>query len=165
MTTISFEQILEHVRAADSAYHKLVVLAAPSRNGKTKALRAVSESLNLPLVNFSLLMSQKLLGLTRRQRALQAEEIARNVLDDYEGSALCLDNTELMFDPGLRLDPLQLLQDLSRSRLLAATWNGSFQGGDLTAAYIGHPEYFRRTATGFPVVTVSQGQFELHLTT
>jgi hypothetical protein len=165
MTAISFSQLLDHVRAAKNAYHRLVIIAGDPRAGKTTALRGVAENLVLPFLNLGLAMSQTLLGQSRRQRSLQAEDVARDVLDTQPDSALCLDNTELLFDSNLRLNPLQLLQDLSRSRLLVATWNGALQNGELNFGYVGHPDYFRSPAKGFPVVTVTHGHFELHLIT
>ncbi len=79
-------------------------------------------------------------------------------------ASLCLDNTELLFDSALNLNPLALLQAISRSRLIVATWNGTLENGELRFAYRGHPDFFQKPATGYPVVSVSQDKLQVHLT-
>jgi hypothetical protein len=165
MNFISFEQILDQVHEARNAYYRLVIITGGARAGKTTTLRGVAEKLALPLLNLGLAMSHTMLSQSRRQRSLQAEDVARDVIDTQPEVALCLDNTELLFDSSLRLNPLQLLQDLSRSRLLVATWNGALQNGDLAFGYVGHPDYFRSPAKGFPVITVTHSHYESHLIT
>jgi hypothetical protein len=63
------------------------------------------------------------------------------------------------------LNPLALLQEVSRNRLIVATWNGTLTGGELRFAYPGHPDFFRQQASGYPVISVVQGKFQLYLTT
>jgi hypothetical protein len=165
MTDIPFPQILEIIRATHGAYHKLTVLAGSPGAGKTRLLSQVAAQLDLPLINLSLLLSQRLLSQTRRQRALRAEGVAIEVIDEHLQSGLCLDNTELLFDSTLCLNPLTLLQEASRNRLIVATWNGPLTAGELRFAHAGHPDYFSQPVSGFPVVSVSQDNFQLYLST
>jgi hypothetical protein len=57
------------------------------------------------------------------------------------GPVVLLDNLELLFEPSLRVDPLALLDGLSRSRTVVAAWNGAVVGPTLTYAEPGHPEF------------------------
>src|ERR1044071_6703897 len=104
MESVSISELLDAVRSAQSAYHKLVIIPGQPRSGKTQLLKQTGDRLNLPVINLSLKMSEKLLSLTRRQRRLKAEEIARDVIDEQNGLNVCLDNTELLFDSSLRLN-------------------------------------------------------------
>ena len=165
MTDLSPQQLLETVRATRGAYYKLTVIAGPPGSGKTRLLNQVAAQLQLPSVKLSLLLSQRLLSQTRRQRALKAEEVAIEVIDEHLQAGLCLDDTELLFDSTLRLNPLTFLQDISRNRLIVASWNGPIAGGELRFAYAGHPDFFSQTVSGYPVVSVAQGKFQLYLTT
>jgi hypothetical protein len=165
MTDIPFTQLLETIRATQGAYYKLTVIAGPSGSGKTRVLAQVAAQLQLPCINLSLLLSQRLLSQTRRQRALKAEEVALEIIDEHLQSGLCVDNTELLFDSTLRLNPLTFLQDLSRNRLIVATWNGALAAGELRFASAGHPDFFSQSVTGFPVVTVAEDKLQLYLTT
>ena len=165
MTDIPFPQLIETVRASRDAYYKLTVIAGSSGSGKTRLLNLVASELKLPILNLSLLLSQRLLGLTRRQRPLQAEEAATELIDEHIQSGLCLDNTEILFDSTLRLNPLVFLQDISRNRLIIASWDGPLDAGELRFGYASHTDFFSQAAVGFPVVTASEDKLQLYLTT
>jgi hypothetical protein len=165
MTDIPFSQLLDQVRVAQNAYHRLVVIAGLSGSGKTRVLNQVAADLNLPVINLSLVLSQRLLGLTRRQRALKAQEIAIELIGEHLQFGVCLDNTEILFDSTLHLNPLLFLQDLSRNRLIIASWNGRFDAGELQFGYASHPDFFSQAVTGCPVVTAFEERLQLHLTT
>jgi hypothetical protein len=164
MTDILLPQFLDTIRGTQGAYHKLTIIAGSAGSGKTRLLNRVATGLSLPIINLSLLLSQRLLGLTRPQRALKAEEAAIEVIDEHLQSGLCLDNTELLFDSALRLNPLTFLQDLSRNRLIIASWNGPLDGGELRFGHAGHPDFFSQAVTGCPVVTASEEKLHLHQT-
>lgn len=165
MTDLPFPQLLDTIRATQGAYYKLTIIAGSSGTGKTRLLNQVATSLQLPSINLSLLLSQRLLSQTRRQRALKAEELATELIDENIQSGLCLDDTELLSDSTLRLNPLTFLQDISRNRLIVSTWNGTLAGGELRFAYAGHPDFFSQHVSGYPVVTVAEDRFQLYLTT
>lgn len=165
MTPLQFPQLLETVRATQGAYHKLTIIVGSARAGKTHLLKQVATQLDLPLINLSLLLSQRLLSQSRRQRSLNAEDVAIEVIDEHITSGLCLDDTELLFDSTLRLNPRIFLQDISRNRLIVATWNGTISGGELRYGLTGHPDYFSQPVNGYPVVSVAEEKLQLHLTT
>lgn len=165
MTDLAFPQLLDTIRATQGAYYKLTLIAGLAGSGKTPLLRQVADQLRSPIINLSLLLSQRLLSQTRRQRALKAEEVAIEVVDEHLQSGLCLDDTEMLFDSTLRLNPLTFLQDISRNRLIVATWDGALAGGELRFAYAGHPDFFSQAVSGYPVVSVAQDKLQLYLTT
>ena len=148
MTDLAFPQLLDVIRATQAAYYKLTILAGHSGAGKTHLLHQVATQLQLPVINLSLLLSQRLLNQTRSQRALKAEDAATDIVDEHVQSGLCLDDTELLFDSTLRLNPVTFLQDISRNRLIVASFNGAISGGELRFAHSGHPDFFRQAATG-----------------
>ena len=65
-----------------------------------------------------------------------------------------LDNLEILFDTGLEVEPLRLLQVSSRNRTIVASWNGAFQDGTLTYAEPGHPEFVQLKQAEAIVITV-----------
>ena len=155
-------QLLDNIRATQGAYYKLTIIAGPSGSGKTRLLKQVATHLQLPSINLSLLLSQRLLSQTRRQCALKAEEVAIEVIDEHLQSGLCLDDTEHLFDSTLRLNPLTFLQDISRNRFIVASWNGALAGGELCFAYAGHPDFFSQAVSGYPVVSVAHDKLQLY---
>ena len=165
MTAHNHTQLIDTIRATRGAYYKLTILAGGARSGKTTLLRQVADQLGFPVINLSLLLSQRLLSQSRRQRSLNAEAVAIDVVDEHLKSGLCLDDIELLFDTTLKTNPLVFLQDISRNRHIVATWNGVVSGGELRYGHTGHPDYFSQPVNGFPVVSVAEDKFQLHLTT
>jgi hypothetical protein len=165
MSDLPFPQLLDTIRSTKGAYHKLTIIAGPSGAGKTRLLAQVATDLQLPCINLSLLLSQRLLSQTRRQRALRAEEVAIEVIDEHIQAGLCLDDTELLFDSTLSLNPLTFLQDISRNRLIVASWNGVLAVGQLRFGSAGHPDFFSQAVSGYPVVTVADDKLQLFLAT
>lgn len=134
------------------AYYRIVLVVGPPGGGKTSLLRRLHDRDGLPLVNLGLELSRRLLGLTRRQRRLQAADLVADILDGPSGSALLVDDTEIIFEPSLKLNPLGLLQTVSRRRSLVWSCPGSLDGGQLVYAYPGHPEYHRIPVGEFQVI-------------
>ena len=145
-------QLEQAIQQAASQYFRLVVLAGVPGSGKTTTLQFVAERLGCPLVNVNLELSKRMLELTRTQRSRQVERLLKEVIVALNGDVVLLDNLEILFDTGLEVEPLRLLQVSSRNRTIVASWNGSFRDGTLTYAEPGHPEFiqFKQTDAVYP---------------
>ena len=153
MTKHLSEKVGEKIRHAESLYHRLVLIVGPQGKGKTRALQNIAKRLDAPLMNINLELSRLMLDLTERQRALQAQRLLARIAAEPGSDIILLDNLEILFDIALRQDPLRLLQGLSRSRTVAAAWNGAIENGYLVYAAPHHSEYRRYPVDGFLVVT------------
>lgn len=140
MTLDSADRIVEAIPDAAALYHRLVLVAGPSRAGKTSSIREVCGARGWPVINLNLQLSERLLELTRRQRAISVPRLVDGIVGSEGGDTVALDNVELLFDPELAVDPLRLLQGISRDRTLIVAWPGEFDGTNLTYARPGHPE-------------------------
>jgi len=154
-------QLIEMLREPGFPPGNLLVVVGPAGSGKTRFVQLLTATLNWPLINLGKDASERLLSMTLRQRKLRAEEMITDVLEAGHEEKACLDNTEILFDPTLALNPMLLLQNFSRSRRVIATWNGSLENGSLAYAYPGHPEYFRQRVSGFPVVCLINEKLHL----
>lgn len=139
------EEICAALEGARSLYFRLVLLVGPAGSGKTAALQAVHEYTGTPYVNLNLALSQRLLEHPSKARSLRVRPALDEILASAQGEVVILDNIEILFDPGLKQDPLRLLQLASRNRTVLASWNGDGAGGTLTYASAGHPEFRRYT--------------------
>jgi hypothetical protein len=128
---------------AAALYHHLVLVVGPARSGKTRLLRATAAANGWPLINLNQRVSELLLELTQRQRALRVPHLVGDVLKSTGADVVLVDNLELLFSPELQQDPLKLLQGASRNRTIVASWPGALSGRHLTYAEPSHPEYRR----------------------
>jgi len=149
--TMSKDGILEQVQAAKALYNRLVLVVADSGSGKTTVLREIAEELQTPIVNVNLELSRRMLDLTGRQRTLQMPRLLREIVDGVQREVVLLDNLEILFDVGLKQDPLRLLQGLSRNKTIVAAWNGAVDEQTMTYATPEHPEYRRYPVRDFLV--------------
>ena len=153
MSGESNTRVLEAIRETQTAYSKLTLIVGTIGSGKTAMLQRVATELGYPRINLNLLLSRRLLDLNRRQ-----------IITEHLVSGVCVDNTELLFDSSLKLNPMRLLQELSRNRVIVASWNGRYESGRLTYANPGHPDEFSQQSHGYPIVTIKDSGAELHLT-
>jgi hypothetical protein len=150
------EQIIHKIDQAAQLYHRLILVVAPSGLGKTMALREVAEHKEFGYTNVNLELSQRLLGLTERQRSLHVFRLLNEIVEENDTQVVLLDNIELLFDISLKQDPLRLLQGISRNRTVVASWNGRIEHEHLIYAQPDHPEYRRYPTTGLLVIGVEQ---------
>lgn len=141
MVKSASQQLLTATRNMQGMYNRLVLLVAPTGSGKTQTLREFCDATGSPLVNVNLELSRRMLDLTARQRSLRLPVFFDEVVNQTGSDVVALDNIEILFDKSLQMDPLRLLQNVSRNRTVVATWNGMATGRRLTYAEVGHPEY------------------------
>lgn len=137
------DTIDNRVAEAASLYHRLVLVVGPSQSGKTSILRDVARRTGGSYHNLNLMLSERLLELTQRQRVLQTPKLLAELVGGDPATVSGFDNIEVLFDAELRLDPLRLLQSLARQRTIVAAWPGAIRGEDLLYAEPGHAEYRR----------------------
>ena len=142
------DRVAERIGQAGSLYHQLVLVVGAAGAGKTAALREVAGRIDAPLVNVNLELSRRMLDLIERQRPLQVRRLLDGIVAERGSDVVLLDNIEILFDAAFRQHPIRLLRDLSRSRVVAAAWNGSVEGNHVRYATPGHPEYRRDPLDG-----------------
>jgi hypothetical protein len=134
-------RIKEQMPTASTLYYRLVLLVGEPRSGKTAALRQFAADQTCPLVNLNLALSERLLELTTKQRAIRVSRLLDTVAKEHSADVLILDNIEILFSTELQQDPLRLLQGIARNRTVVASWAGDYQGDRLTYAEPSHPEF------------------------
>ena len=136
-------RLAEGIASAPALYERLVVVAGGGETSVGAVFHEVAEATQGACVDVSLKLSHAMLELTGHQRPLEVSRLLEEILDGEVGSAVFLMNIELLFLPALKVEPLRLLQNLSRSRTVVVSWPGSLQSGFLVYAEPGHPEFRR----------------------
>jgi DNA polymerase III delta prime subunit len=147
-------QLEQAIEQASSQYFRLVILAGPPGSGKTATMQSVAQKIGCQVVNVNLELSKKMLELSRTQRSRQVARLMKEVIAAVSGNVVLLDNLEILFDTGLAVEPLRLLQVSSRNRTVVASWSGSYVSGTLTYAEPGHPEFVQFKQSEAVVITV-----------
>ncbi|CEO89248.1 hypothetical protein SSCH_420041 [Syntrophaceticus schinkii] len=92
-------------------------------------------------VNLGLLLSQSLLEVEPRFRSLEFQDLFARIIRSAEGDLVAFDHAEILFQRDLQLDPLRMLLQHSRNKVLIVRWPGVFSGDKLTYGEPHHPEY------------------------
>jgi hypothetical protein len=152
------ERIATRVPTASNLYSRLILVVGAPRSGKTTALIDLASNKSWPVVNVNLTLSERLLELTTKQRALRVARLLDEIVSEQDGDVLILDNVEVLFSLELQQDPLKLLQGLTRNRTVIAAWAGGFDDETLTYADTTHPEFRNYRRPDAIIVPVAQEQ-------
>ena len=133
------EQLIGEIGDLNS---KLILLVGPSRSGKTQLLRQLGATLNIEPLNVCLELGRRLAATPNNNRGFSAGELLREIPDkERTEDPLLLDNLELLFKPGLHINPLGLVRRLAHSKRVVAVWPGELRGDRLVYADMSHPEH------------------------
>lgn len=128
------EQLSRALQSVANKTHKLIVLP---RNPVAGLIR---ESGKFQVLNLSKRLATALLPLSPKDRCRKAQGILEKLLKATD-LPIVLDHIELLFEPSLGLQPLPLLKQLSRSKILIVLWPGQVYDRQLTYAQPMHGEY------------------------
>ena len=159
MTLPVINKLKQYIKDADGLYCRLVLLVGRPGSGKTGILKEAADELGTSVINLNLVLSAELLELTARQRCLKLPGIIKDIANEAK-TPVMFDNTEILFNTELKNDPLRLLQAVSRERVTAASWSGSYINGRLIYAEPGHPEYRCYDSVDALVVSIEQINIE-----
>ena len=134
---------------------KLILLVDPSRSGKTQLLRQLGAKLNIEPLNVGLELGRRLAATPNNKRGFSAGELLREIADkERTEDPLLLDNLELLFEPGLQINPLDLVRRLAHSKRVVAVWPGELRGDRLVYAEMSHPEHRDYSRDGVVVLEI-----------
>jgi len=151
-------EIIEKLEHIQRLYHRLILVVGPSDSGKTTLLKKVAQKLDKSVINVNLELSQRMLDLTIKQRAMHVPLILNEIISKTEADIFLLDNTEILFDVSLKQDPLRLLQNISRNKTVISTWNGEVKKRYLTYASTEHSEYRRYPIESIIVINLQDNK-------
>jgi len=133
------EQLLSEIAGLN---HQLILLVGPPHSGKTSLLRRLGATLQCAPLNVSLELGRRLAATPLKARGLAAGDLLRDLAAQAPaGAPLLLDNLELLFEPSLHINPLDLIRQLAHARRVVAVWPGEVRGERVLYADLSHPEH------------------------
>lgn len=134
---------------------KLILLVGPCRSGKTQLLRQLGAKLNIEPLNVGLELGRRLAATPNNKRGFSASELLREIADkEQTEDPLLLDNLEVLFEPSLQINPLDLVRRLAHSKGIVAVWPGELRNDRLVYADMSHPEHRDYSREGVVVLEI-----------
>lgn len=127
--------LANHINQFDAWYHKLVFLVNKNINTTIPLLDQYEK------IDVNRILSESLISIPKPKYPMYINEILEKVLKDQE-SIYVLQHIDILFDPALQINPVRLLENLSKTYKLIVEWPGRYIDGQLIYAEYGHPEYF-----------------------
>lgn len=132
---------------------KLILLVGPSRSGKTQLLRQLGAKLHIEPLNVGLELGRRLAATPNNKRGFSAGELLRHIVDkERTEDLLLLDNLELLFEPHLQINPLELVKRLAHAKRVVGVWPGELRDDRLVYADMSHPEHLDYSRDGVVVL-------------
>jgi hypothetical protein len=142
-TTI-YEEVLELreclARARDEHF-KLVWLAGGTSPRRTRVMDALVESEGGTYLDLGKRLSGALLDVPVHLRAASVHECFAAFLGAESRKLTCLDHLDILFEPALKTNAVELVKNASRHALLVASWPGIFEQGNLVFGPSDHPSH------------------------
>lgn len=127
------------LREVAQEYFKLILIVGESRSGKSELLKEIVSSCNFAYINMGEELSQKLSVRPIDLRPAEAEEIAAEIIAEAKTSRVAIDNTEVIFEYPIRMNPLRFLKTQSQQKTIVATWSGSLGDNEISYGASSHP--------------------------
>jgi hypothetical protein len=125
----------------DYNYYKLILIVTGNTSSTNEFLKKFAGEKNFHYVNLNLALSEKLVQIPFEKRWLYVNEILDEILYKDGHKVLIVDNTEILFEKHLNLDPIGTLKNISRYKKIVASVRGILKDDCLVYARPGEEEY------------------------
>jgi hypothetical protein len=149
------EKIQATIQQAVSGRHRLVLVVGDVGSGKTAFLRSVAAARGMQFISLGEPLGVRLLEVAPRTRPLAIEETVRGLVSDSPSGA-AIDDTDVLFDPALRCDPLRLACSVSQNLLVLFSLTGRIEGRRFVRGYSDHPEFYSEEFPSVPLIVLDR---------
>lgn len=141
-------QLNKEIPLLSNKYQKLLFIHE-SKSGDT--LKYFSKSKGYPYINLNLYLSEKLRKVKLENRPFKAVDLMDELIEQYD-NIICIDYIEILYEPTLRLNAIEVLKNLSRRAILLVAWRGEIVNGQLLHARAGYSDYSKTSADDIAII-------------
>ncbi|MGF9964512.1 BREX-3 system P-loop-containing protein BrxF [Bacillus rhizoplanae] len=134
---MDFHILKNKIEQMNSWWHKLIFIC----NDECMIENVVNLSSDIEVLNVNLVLSESLITISKNKYPLYVEEILQRKLNNPSKIYL-LQHIDILFDPVLQINPIRLLENISKRNKLMVIWPGVYKDEQLIYAENGHPEYY-----------------------
>lgn len=131
-------QVSSAVREAEYRSHKLVLVVLADEMRLQVEQELMKDGIEL--LNLSQHLSNRLIGLSFKERREQLARILKDMATEFDSSTW-LTKLDLLCEPSLNCDPVWVLKRLAKSRLVVAVWPGTIKGSSLVYSEPARKDY------------------------
>jgi len=102
-----------------------------------------------PIIDLNTYLSQALLNTSVAKRPRNIAILLSDRITDLSATCVCLAGLEVLFEPSLQVQVVELLKQLAHDHVIVALWPGEYIEGTAKLSYskLGHIEYQDYTLT------------------
>jgi hypothetical protein len=157
-----FQETLDGtIRHAASARHRLVLVVGEAGSGKSAFLQSIAAAHAMQFLSLGEPLGIRLLETSPRTRPLIIEDAVRQLIDGTR-AGVCMDGTDILFNPALRCDPLRLACSISQNTFVAYSLTGRIEGKRFVRGYPDHPEFYSEELPSVPIITLDRSEPTFH---
>src|SRR5699024_1094626 len=119
------QRLKEEISALDKRWNKLIFLCNTKESFSYDQIHEKTQYLNV-----NLLVSESLMHVPVKRYPLEVERIIKESIQEKEG-LFFLDCIDILFSPELKIDPIRLLENISKQNAIIVRWPGVYSSRSL----------------------------------
>lgn len=147
------EKLLNTLDLIKHEYFKLIIITGPFASGKTRILKKLADRPGFSYLNMNLELTNRLMGIKESDYDTRAQELVKDMIDDYSDTILLIDNIELFFSPEIgKIDPVSAFKNLSRDKIIVISIPGKHRGGKIIYSSLDRNDYLEMDISDLAVI-------------
>lgn len=149
MMNVTITDLKKRIDDLGNQYYKMVFVIFKNYSIETFS----SELTDTRILNINLQLSEKLLVIPSKDYYWHVTDFLLSFMDDDKMTYI-LNHIDILFDPVLAIQPISVLESISRQRKIVVIWPGEYREGKLFYAEPQHSEYFKTQGPENLVITI-----------
>jgi AAA+ ATPase superfamily predicted ATPase len=147
------EKLLSILDLIKNEYFKLIIITGPFGSGKTRILKKLAERPDFTYLNMNLELTNRLMGIKESDYDTRAQELVKEMIDDYSDTILLIDNIEIFFSSEVgKIDPVSAFKNLARDKIIVISIPGKQRGEKIIYSSLGRKDYLEMDISDLTVI-------------